>query len=315
MMRSESSEAVQNNLTQINGPLIQSPEAKLKTLDRNMTELLSLAETVAKSKATVLLLGEFGTGKRTLARIIHEQSNRAHKPLHFFNCREIALGDQDASFAQMIQESLGATLIFAEIWKLSPSVQLKLYQVIQENRDIRMIATSSRSLANLVKNGDFREELYHRLNVVNLKVPNLESRIGDIEYLANSFVRKWGKVHGRENMSLSADAALLLNSHRWPGNIRELESTCERAVLLSPGMEVRARDIQIQAAPEARVSAESQASGWKLGRTLNEIERIVILDALKHFSNNRTHTAKSLGISIRTLRNKLAEFRVMGIKV
>jgi len=105
-----------------------------------------------------------------------------------------------------------------------------------------------------------------------------------------------------------------LNSHRWPGNIRELESTCERAVLLSTGNEVRARDIQIQAAPESR-QASTAETAWKPGKTLDEIERNVILEALKHFDSNRTHTAKALGISIRTLRNKLAEFRVMGIKV
>ncbi len=318
MMRSESHEFNSSETKldiEINSIGEITPEPRLKTLDRNMTELLLLAETVAKSKASVLLLGEFGTGKRTLAKIIYEQSTRAHRPLHIFNCREIALGDQDSLFQSILSEATGNTILFSEIWKLSPNVQLKLYQAIQENRDVRIIATSSRSLANLVKNGDFREELYHRLNVVNLKVPNLESRIGDIEYLANSFVRKWGKVHGREDMRLSADAALLLNSHRWPGNIRELESTCERAVLLSPGSEVRARDIQIQAAPEARVNSEVNAGAWKPGRTLDEIERNVILDALKHFDGNRTHTAKSLGISIRTLRNKLAEFRVMGIKV
>ena len=210
---------------------------------------------------------------------------------------------------------MGATLLFAEIWKLSPACQIKLLELIQAGVDIRILATSSRSISNLVKAGDFKEELYYRLNVVNIKVPNLESRIGEVEFLANSFVRKWGKVHGRE-LSLSSEAVLLLNSHRWPGNIRELESTCERAVLLSTGNEVRARDIQIQAAPESRqASSAGNDSAWKPGKTLDEIERNVILEALKHFDSNRTHTAKALGISIRTLRNKLAEFRVMGIKV
>jgi DNA-binding NtrC family response regulator len=207
-------------------------------------------------------------------------------------------------------------LLFAEIWKLSPACQIKLLDLIQAGTDIRIVATSSRSLSNLVKNGEFREELYYRLNVVNLKVPNLESRIGEVEFLATTFVRKWGKVHGRDNMTISPEAVLLLNSHRWPGNIRELESTCERAVLLSIGNEIRARDVQIQATPESRQSqASSSETAWKPGRTLDEIERSVILEALKHFDGNRTHTAKALAISIRTLRNKLAEFRVMGIKV
>jgi two-component system response regulator FlrC len=288
----------------------------LKSIDRNMTELMNLAATVAKSKASVLILGEFGTGKRTLAKFIHDNSTRANRSLQLMNCRETALGDQESLFNTLIKEAVGTTLIFAEIWKLSQALQIKLLELIQSGIDIRIVATSSRSLANLVKNGEFREELYYRLNVVNLKVPNLEARIGEVEFLATSFVRKWGKVHGRENLSLSPEAILLLNSHRWPGNIRELESTCERAVLLSLGNEVRARDIQIQVAPEARTSAVSSSeTSWKPGRTLDEIERNVILEALKHFDSNRTHTAKALGISIRTLRNKLAEFRVMGIKV
>jgi len=290
--------------------------APLKSIDRSMSELMVLAETVAKSKASVLILGEFGSGKRTLAKFIHENSSRATKLLQAMNCRETLVADQDTLFSQLVKEAIGGTLLFAEIWKLSPSCQVKLLDLIQSGIDIRILATSSRNLTNLVKNGEFREELYFRLNVVNLKVPNLESRIGEVEFLATSFVRKWGSVHGREDMSLSSEAILLLNSHRWPGNIRELENTCERAVLLAVGDTVTARDIQIQPVPEARSQAQAQSeAGWRPGRTLDEIERNVILEALKHFDGNRTHTAKSLGISIRTLRNKLAEFRVMGIKV
>ncbi len=286
------------------------------TLDRAMNELLTLAETVAKSRASILISGEFGTGKRTLARFIHEKSSRANNALYTFNCRETAIGDQEALFQSLIEKARGSTLIFSEIWKLSPNCQLRLYQAIQEGVDVRFIATSSRSLAGLVKNGEFREELFYRLNVVNLKVPNLESRIGDVEHLANVFVKKWGAVHGKPDMKISKDAVLLLNSHRFPNNIRELESACERSVLLAQGNEVQAKDIHLPMPSEARTaSAEASSAAWKPGRTLDEVERGVILDALKHFDGNRTHTAKALGISIRTLRNKLAEFRVMGIKV
>ncbi len=285
----------------------------LVSRDRNYNELLTLAETVAKSKATVLILGEFGAGKRTLAKYIHENSTRAGKPLLSINCREVAVGDQETVFDALVKQAQGATLMLAEIWKLASHVQLKLFQILQENHDIRVIATSSRSLANLVKNAEFREDLYYRLNVVNLKIPNLQDRLGDVEFLATRFVQKWGSVHGREGMKLSEDAVLFLNSHRWPGNIRELDGACERAVLLAPDSLVRARDIQIQQ-PAERPSAEVQMATWKPGRTLDEIERNVILEALKHYTGNRTHTAKALGISIRTLRNKLAEYRVMGIK-
>ncbi len=286
----------------------------LPSVDRQYNEVLGLAETVARSKASILILGEYGTGKRSIARFIHERSSRANRPFFMMNCRETALGDQEILFQSLVEQARGSTLVFAEIWKLSPAVQLRLLDLIQSGADIRIIATSSRSVANLVRNGEFREELYHRLNVVNMKIPNLQERLGDVELLAQSFVAKWSETHARSGLKLSEEAIMLLNSHRWPSNIRELEGVCERAVLLAQGGEIRARDIQFQTTGEGRPTAEASGSVWKPGKTLDEIERNVILEALKHFSGNRTHTAKALGISIRTLRNKLAEYRVMGIR-
>jgi two-component system response regulator FlrC len=282
--------------------------------DRQFNELLSLASTVAKSKASVLILGESGTGKRSLARFIHENSARSGRPFHLMNCRETALGDQETVFKALEDQAIGSTLILAEIWKLSPLVQGRLLALIQSGADVRIIATSSRSLSAPVRNGDFKEELFYRLNVVNLKIPSLQERLGDIEILARAFVSRFARQQGKAELALSQEAILLLNSHRWPGNIRELESVCERAVLLSQGGEIRAKEVQFQVPQESRSSGDAVSTGWRPGRTLDEIERNVILEALKHFGGNRTHTAKSLGISIRTLRNKLAEFRVMGIK-
>ena len=132
--------------------------------------------------------------------------------------------------------------------------------------------------------------------------------------IARSLVQRFSAQQGRGEISISEEAILLMNSYRWPGNIREMESVCERAVLLAQGNEIRAKDIQFQGGMELRGSGEGAGLIWKPGKTLDEIERNVILEALKHFSGNRTHTAKALGISIRTLRNKLAEFRVMGIR-
>jgi two-component system response regulator FlrC len=283
-------------------------------VDRQYNEVLGLAETVARSKASILILGEYGTGKRSIARFIHDRSSRANRPFFMMNCRETALGDQEILFQSLVEQARGSTLVFAEIWKLSPTVQLRLLDLIQSGADIRIIATSSRSIANLVRNGEFREELYHRLNVVNMKIPNLQERLGDVELLAQSFVAKWSETHARPGLKLSEEAIMLLNSHRWPSNIRELEGVCERAVLLAQGGEIRARDIQFQTSGEGKSAVEASGSVWKPGKTLDEIERNVILEALKHFSGNRTHTAKALGISIRTLRNKLAEYRVMGIR-
>jgi two-component system response regulator FlrC len=288
--------------------------AGLSSVDRQVNELLSLAETVAKSKASVLILGEFGTGKRSLARFIHEKSARSGRPFFMMNCRETAIGEQEVLFKSLEEQARGSTLVLAEVWKLSPSVQMRLLDLLQSGADIRIIATSSRSVSNLVRNGDFKEELFYRLNVVNLKIPSLQERLGDIEAIARRFVARIASEQGKPGLDLSEESVLLLNSHRWPGNIRELESVCERAVLLAQGNEIRAKDIQFQVAQESKGQMDAATTAWRPGKTLDEIERNVILEALKHFSGNRTHTAKALGISIRTLRNKLAEFRVMGIK-
>ena len=288
--------------------------AGLSGVDRQFNELLSLAETVAKSKASVLILGEFGTGKRSLARFIHEKSARSSRPFYLMNCRETALGEQEVLFKSLEEKARGSTLVLAEIWKLAPNVQMRLLDLIHSGADVRILATSSRSISNLVRNGDFKEELFYRLNVVNLKIPSLQERLGDIEAIARGLVARIASDQGKQGLELSQESILLLNSHRWPGNIRELESVCERAVLLAQGSEIRAKDIQFQVAQESRGSADAASTTWRPGKTLDEIERNVILEALKHFSGNRTHTAKALGISIRTLRNKLAEFRVMGIK-
>jgi two-component system response regulator FlrC len=304
------------NETRENGPIKNvslSPLGEV-SFDRNYHELLSLAETVAKSKASILILGETGTGKRDLARFIHEKSARQTKPFFMMNCRETPASEQEVVFRNLVEQARGSTLVLAEIWKLTPSVQGRLLDLIQGGTDVRIIATSSRSLNGLVRHGDFKEELFHRLNVVNLKVPNLQERVGDVEILAKSFVARLGEAQGRPGLILQNEAILLLNSHRWPGNLRELESVCERAVLLAQGNEIRAKDIQFQVPLETRTHGDSSSTTWKPGRTLDEIERNVILEALRHFGGNRTHTAKALGISIRTLRNKLAEFRVLGIK-
>lgn len=165
--------------------------------DRNFNELLSLAETVAKSKASILILGETGTGKRDLARFIHEKSARSSKPFLMMNCRETPALEQEVVFRNLVEQARGSTLVLAEIWKLSSGVQARLLDLIQGGADVRIIATSSRSLNALVRNGDFKEELFHRLNVVNLKVPSLQERIGDVEMLAKRLVARFGELQGR----------------------------------------------------------------------------------------------------------------------
>ena len=313
-MINESHNSVQNStpsLTQrLNGS--ETP-LKAQSNDRQFSELLQLCENIARSKASVLITGSLGSGKKTLARYIHQKSQRSQKVFSTFNCKEIALGDQERELTSVLNQSVGGTLLLIEVGSLSTAAQSKLFQAIHQQLDVRFITTSSRSLSALVKQNEFREDLFYRLNVVNVAVPSLCDRMGDVEFLAKTFAQKWAGVYGRPVAQFAPEAIQFLNSHRWPGNILELESTIERAVLLSEGELIRAKDIQIQAGAEPKALEVASASVWRPGRTLDEIERNVILEALKHFSGNRTHAAKALGISIRTLRNKLAEYRVMGI--
>jgi two-component system response regulator FlrC len=305
---------------------MKSENSEILTHDRNLMDLLQLSETVAKSKAAILIQGETGTGKRLLASWIHRKSQRLHKAIEIFECSKFSRGEQEAEFYNRLEAAHGGTLVLTEVSQLSPYLQTKLFQVLTDGVylkpgthqlmpvDVRVMATSTLPLSALVKSGDFREDLYLRLNVVNLKTPSLSDRMGDIEVLAKAFTSKWAAVHGRGEMTITSEAVQLLNGHTFSGNVRELDGTIERAVLTAVGNEIRARDIQIQK-PVQSLAANVLAPSWKPGRTLDEIERNVILEALNYHSGNRTHTAKALGISIRTLRNKLAEYRVMGIQV
>jgi len=298
----------------LSGEISPMTSGEVVSRDHRYLELLQLCETVAQSRASVLITGEAGSGKKTLAISIHQKSPRANKPFQMFHCRELASGEQDSALKKSLELAVGGTLVLTEISKLSLQSQSRLYQAMQEGLDLRLIATTTRSLAVLVKQGEFREDLFYRLNVVHLEVPSLTERMIDIETLARSFARKWANTHGRSEPRFSEDSIQMLNAQRWPGNLRELESVIERAVLLNADGEIRARDLQIRVpAPKEAASPEAASTTWRPGRTLDEIERSVILEALKHHDGNRTHTAKALGISIRTLRNKLAEYRVMGI--
>jgi len=288
---------------------------ELQSVDHDFSELLQLSRTIAKSRATVLIQGASGTGKKTIAKYIHENSVRAERAFEMLNAKEFTGENLDLEFKKKLDLAIGGTFLIVEISRLSLSLQQKVYEAVQSGTDIRWIATSSEDLPRLVAEGAFREDLFYRFNVVNLKVPSLTSRLSDLELLANTFAQKYSKIHGRSTPIFAEDAVQYLKSQRWVGNLRELESAVERAVLLTQGNEIRPRDIQITVSKEAPalLAGLEKNLDWKPGKTLDEIERNVILEALKYHEGNRTHTAKALGISIRTLRNKLAEYRVMGI--
>ncbi|MGA2895502.1 MAG: sigma-54 dependent transcriptional regulator [Xanthobacteraceae bacterium] len=321
--------------------------------DDAMARVVKLAQQVAGSDASVLITGESGTGKEVLARHVHTHSNRARKPLICVNCAAIPetlleselFGHEKGSFTGAIgrrigkfEEANGGTLLLDEISEIDVRLQAKLLRAVQERVidrvggtrpvpiDIRIIATSNRNLAEAVRDGSFREDLLFRLNVVNLKIPPLRERPADVIELAEYFIRKYAMANGVPARPLSADARRTLTVNYWPGNVRELENTMHRAVLMATGPEIGSEAIltpdgtridQQRSAPavaHAAFAAE-QVSRGLVGRTVAQVERDLILETLKHCLGNRTHAANVLGISIRTLRNKLNEYSADGVAV
>jgi DNA-binding NtrC family response regulator len=321
--------------------------------DESMASVVKLAQQIAPSDASVLITGESGTGKEVLARYLHVRSNRAKRPFISVNCAAIPetlleselFGHEKGAFTGAIarrvgkfEEADGGTLLLDEISEMEPRLQAKLLRAIQERVidrvggtrpvqvDIRILATSNRNLADAVREGTFREDLLFRLNVVNLKIPPLRERPADVIELAQYFVKKYADGNGVPVRPISAEARRTLMINRWPGNVRELENTMHRAVLLATGDEIGpdailapdgARLDQQRAAPavaHATLAAE-QVTRALVGRTVAEVERDLILETLKHCLGNRTHAANILGISIRTLRNKLNEYADDGVPV
>jgi two-component system, response regulator FlrC len=319
---------------------------EILTTDRRMCELIQLAKTVAQSKATILIQGESGTGKELMASLIHENSSRAGKPLVAINCAAIPenlleselFGYERGAFTGAITSKAGkfelansGTLLLDEISEMDIRLQAKLLRVIQEGEvdriggrrpvavDVRIVATTNRTLIDCVKEGTFREDLFYRLNVVNLTLPALRERIGDVRVLANYFMTAYSERNGKSVSGFSPEALALLESHIWPGNIRELENVVERSVITTQNPVISSQEIHIERREASRKLAQEIAQSadknWIPGRTLDDIERNVIIEALKYHNGNRTHTAKALGISIRTLRNKISDFKAIGIHV
>jgi two-component system, response regulator FlrC len=322
--------------------------------DEAMARVVKLALQIAPSDASILITGESGTGKEVVARYVHARSNRAKKPFISLNCAAIPetlleselFGHEKGAFTGAVarrigkfEEANGGTLLLDEISEMDVRLQAKLLRAIQERVidrlggarpvpvDIRIIATSNRNLADAVRQNTFREDLLFRLNVVNLKIPPLRDRPADVLELAQYFVGKYAVANGLPARPLSQEARRTLTVNLWPGNVRELENTIHRAVLLTSGIEIGADSIiapdggrldqqqhNTSSVAHAALAAE-QVSRALVGRTVAEVERDLILETLKHCLGNRTHAANVLGISIRTLRNKLNEYAADGVPV
>lgn len=328
--------------------------------DPAMAKVLQMADKVAPSDASVLITGESGTGKELMARHIHRKSKRSSEQFIAVNCAAIPenlleselFGHEKGSFTGAMarrigkfEEADGGTLLLDEISEMHPRLQAKLLRAIQEREidrvggsqpikvNVRILATSNRHLEQEVKSGNFREDLFFRLNVVNIVVPSLRDRPDDIPVLAEHFSKKYAEANGVAECAISENAMTLLQRHTWRGNVRELENTMHRAVLLATDNLIEPESIlltsqmtddretvdpgAITAAPEATGQTDRPAAdaGNLVGQTVAEVERSLILDTLKHTFGNRTHAANILGISIRTLRNKLKQYSQDGVSV
>jgi DNA-binding NtrC family response regulator len=307
------------------------------TQDPGMIRLLSTVEGVAASQATVLINGESGTGKELLARFIHTRSPRAHRPFIAVNCAALPdglleselFGHERGAFTGAMMKKIGkfemahtGTILLDEISEMNLGLQAKLLRVLQEREvdriggrdpvavNIRVIATTNRNLYREVEQGRFREDLYYRLNVFPITVPPLRERPADIALLARHFTGASAVRNGVAQPALSEAAVAHLQTLPWKGNVRELENVMERAVLLAgqgtilPMHLPEARQDQAAPASPAPAPAPEPVNG-----SLWEMERELIFKTLSRVKDNRTHAAKELGISIRTLRNKLREYR------
>ena len=313
--------------------------------DPRTRNLLALAARVAKTEATVLLTGESGTGKEVFARHIHSQSPRHGAPFVAINCAAIPenlleatlFGHEKGSFtgaqaaqAGKFEQAQGGTLLLDEISEMPLSLQAKLLRVLQEREvdrvggkkpialDIRVLATSNRDMAKEVAAGRFREDLYYRLNVFPLQIPALRERPADIVPLARHFAA----LHGSPAARFAADAEALLVAHAWPGNVRELENAVQRALILAGGDSVAAEHLQLslQFSPPAEMTQPSDVKQEKPSfdcapaapSNMRDLERQHIIETLAAVNGSRKRAVELLGISERTLRYKLQQYRTAG---
>ena len=313
-------------------PTGSSETKKIITQDEKLLKVTHLAKNVAPSNATVLILGESGTGKELLASFIHQHSSRCNRVYVAVNCAALPeslaeselFGHEKGAFTGAENKKIGkfelanqGTLLLDEISEMPMSLQAKLLRVLQEREidrvggsrpipiDVRILAISNIDLETAVRQGTFREDLFYRLNVIPLTIPPLRERKGDIPLLANHFLKQYASKNKKQMNRISEQTISLFLKYDWKGNVRELENTIERALLLGSGEVLLPKHLFLEG---TRARGDSRF-GLKVGLSLKEMERQLIIQTLKDVNDNRTHAAKILGISIRTLRNKLREYK------
>ena len=297
-----------------------------------MQRLIELIRTVGKSNATVLITGESGTGKELVARAIQSQSNRKSKPFVAVSCAALPeslleselFGHEKGSFTGAYAQkkgkfefAAGGTLFLDEVGEMSPNIQVHLLRVLEEKEftrvggnepirvDVRVISATNKDLTKAIERQEFREDLYYRLNVVNIELPPLRERKEDIPLLAEHFLNKFASENRKSIAGFCPEATEFLLEHDWPGNVRELENSIERAVILAKDDHIAITDL--------RQKGVTPAVGTRPGRNLKEIEREHILSTIEETGENYSEAARILGISRMTLYNKVKEYGI-GVK-
>jgi DNA-binding NtrC family response regulator len=304
---------------------------------QRLKEMLPL---LSQNRAPVFIQGESGTGKEVLARAIHQSSHRADEPFVALNCAtlpsELAeshlFGHLKGAFTGAVADMTGAfekadggTLLLDEVTEVKQGIQAKLLRALQEREfvkvgsskpqavDVRVIATSNRNLQEAMEEGTFREDLYHRLSVFPLTLPPLRDRASDIPKLVTFFISKYAALYGLPEKEVSDELMQDFISRPWPGNVRELENMVQRGVILSADREVILQeDVVNDFFSDKKPSSTGAADFVRAGKTIEEMEREMILKTLEHTGNNQKEAAKRLGVSARTIRNKLTKYREEG---
>ena len=338
------------------------------TQNQKMLTLLKVAEDIAKSKSTVMIQSESGTGKELMASFIHAKSDRANRPFVGINCAALPetlleselFGHTKGSFTGAINDYRGkfeqantGTILLDEISEMALPLQAKLLRVLQEYQidkvggkepipvDVRVIATTNQNLLGMIDSGKFREDLYFRLNVIPIALPPLRDRMDDVPVLVSHFIKKHSKINNRTCPAVNRETLNILTNYHWRGNVRELENVIERALLLCNGEEIKPNHLLMssqigeisisedlnsisskttrpikevkednnQNISEIKTSDNDGNLEIEVGMSMKEAEKRFIFKTLNETNGNRTHAAKTLGISIRTLRNKLNEYR------
>jgi DNA-binding NtrC family response regulator len=315
----------------------EGEEWSLVTQDPTMKKILKMVENVAQTSATLLIQGETGTGKELMARYLHLRSPRKKKPFLAINCAAIPkdlleselFGHEKGAFTGALERKIGkfeaangGTLLLDEIGEMDLEPQAKILRVLEEKEffrvggtetirvDTRVIAATNKNLKELVKLNRFREDLFYRLNVIPVLIPPLRERKNDIPLLVQLFLRQYEREHQLKNVTIEPKAVEKLKRYPWPGNIRELDNVLLRAAITAPEGKIREEDLFLD---EEAAVFNVERGGEAI--SLDDLEKQTILEALRTHHGNRTHAARALGISLRTLRNKIRQYREEGVAI